>query len=300
MNHVGYPWRLRQVLRVRAVQEGRSIYVTVTNLEPGEPVPCTTIYAQHQGEVILDGGLTPGEAYSVVVNGKLTNSFTAGDPRGRKMAVAESPIEIVEGAVSNSNPLEYTLRVVSRLPLGSSCSGFNGYDPSRRGAGIVDLTVTHLEVTEIVSCAKDLPVVLNEIPLGVEFISGESYKAIVNGEVTNSFVGRVPAGRPVVVKESPVESVELIILESFPPQYRIKVVSTMSGSSCSQFNGYDISRPFVNNIQVKVTYLAPAGVVECTADVAYVETDIPLDSDFNSKEEYTVAVNNVSGIFIAQ
>ena len=71
-----------------------------------------------------------------------------------------------------------------------------------------------------------------------------------------------------VVKESPVESVELIILESFPPQYRIKVVSTMSGSSCSQFNGYDISRPFVNNIQVKVTYLAPAGVVECTADVA--------------------------------
>ena len=79
------------------VQEGRSIYVTVTNLEPGEPVPCTTIYAQHQGEVILDGGLTPGEAYSVVVNGKLTNSFIAGDLRGRKMAVAESPVEIMEG-----------------------------------------------------------------------------------------------------------------------------------------------------------------------------------------------------------
>ena len=49
-----------------------------------------------------------------------------------------------------------------------------------------------------------------------------------------------------------------------------------------------------------MTYLAPAGVVECTADVAYVETDIPLDSDFNSKEEYTGAVSNVSGIFIAQ
>ena len=54
----------------------------------------------------------------------------------------------------------------------------------------------------------------------MEFISGESYKAIVNGEVTNSFVGREPAGRPVVVKESPVESVELIILESFPPLQR--------------------------------------------------------------------------------
>ena len=134
----------------------------------------------------------------------------------------------------------------------------------------------------------------------MEFISGESYKVIVNGEVTNSFVRREPAGRPVVVKESPVESVELIILESFPPQYLIKVVSTMSGSSCSQFNGYDISRPFVNNIQVKVTCLAPAGVVECTADVPYVETDIPPVSDFNPEEEYIVAGNNVRGTFIAQ
>lgn len=209
------------------VHEGGSINVTVTNLEPAEPVPCTTIYAQHEGEVALDGRLTPGEAYSVVVNGKLTNSFTAGDARGRKMAVAESPIERVEVAVSDSNPPEYTLRVVSRLPLGSSCSKFNGYDLSRRGAVIVDVTVTHLEVTEIVPCTRDLPVVMHEIPLGTEFTSGESYKVIVNGEVTNSFVGRDPVGRAVVVKESPVESVELIILEIFPPQYRIKVVSTM-------------------------------------------------------------------------
>ena len=97
MNHVGYPWRLRQVLRVRDCPRGQVHLRHRNQLGAGEPVPCTTIYAQHQGEVILDGGLTPGEAYSVVVNGKLTNCFTAGDPRGRKMAVAESPVEIVEG-----------------------------------------------------------------------------------------------------------------------------------------------------------------------------------------------------------
>ena len=116
--------------------------------------------------MILDGALTPGEAYSVVGNGKLTNSFIAGDHKGRKMAVAESPVEIVEGVVSDSNLPEYTLRVLSRLPLGSSCSGFNGYDLSRRSAGIVDATSTHLEVTEIVPRTKDLPVVMNEIPPG--------------------------------------------------------------------------------------------------------------------------------------
>jgi hypothetical protein len=51
---------------------------------------------------------------------------------------------------------------------------------------------------------------------------------------------------------------------------------------------------------VKVTYLAPAGIVPCTADVAYAETDIPLDSNFNSKEEYTVVVNKMTETFIAQ
>ncbi|MFB3120116.1 MAG: hypothetical protein ACE1Y2_06265 [Stenotrophomonas maltophilia] len=282
------------------LQEGNSINVNVTNLQPAQAVPCTAIYAQHEGEVVLDSGLTPGESYTVVVNGNLTNSFTVRDPEGVKMAVAESPIERGVVTISDSNPPEYSLQVISRLPLGSSCSKFNGYALSRRGAGIIDVTVTHLEVTEIMPCTDDLPVAMTEIPLGTGFASGESYKVIVNGEVTNSFVGRDPEGGNKVVKESPVESVELVILESFPPQYRIKVVSTMSGSSCSQFNGYDVSRPFSNNIQVKVTYLLPAGDVICTRDIAYAETDIPLGSNFVSKEEYTVMVNQVTETFVAQ
>ena len=282
------------------IQVGNSIEVTVTNLQPAQAVPCTAIYAQHEGEVVLDGGFTPGESYTVVVNGNLTNSFTARDPEGVKMAVAESPIERVDVTVSDANPPEYSLQVISRLPLGSSCSKFNGYDLSRRGAGIIHVTVTHLEVTEIMPCTDDLPMVMTEIPLGTGFASGQSYKVIVNGEVTNSFVGRDPEGGKKVVKVSPVESVELIILESFPPQYRIKVISTMSGSSCSQFNGYDVSRPFSNTIHVTVTYLLPAGDVICTRDIAYAETDISLGSDFVSKEEYTVVVNGVTETFIAQ
>ncbi len=282
------------------LQVGNSIEVTVTNLQPAQAIPCTAIYAQHEGEVVLDGGFVPGQSYSVVVNGKLTNSFTARDSEGVKLAVAESPIARVEVAVSESSPPEYSLKVISWLPKGSSCSRFNGYDLSRRGAGIIDVTVTHWEVTEIVFCNADLPSVITEIPLGTEFNSGESYKVIVNGEVTNSFVGRDPEGGKKVVKESLVEKVELIILESFPPQYRINVLSTMSGSSCSQFNGYDVSRPFSNTIHVTVTYLLPAGDVMCTRDIAYAETDISLGSDFVSKDEYTVVVNGVTETFIAQ
>ena len=282
------------------LQEGNTIFVNVTNTQPAQAIPCTAIYAQHEGEVVLDGQFTPGQSYTVVVNGKQTNSFTARDPQGVEMAVAESPIERVDVVVSDANPPEYFLQVISRLPLGSSCSKFNGYDVSRRGAGIIVATVTHLEVTEIMPCTDDLPVVTTEIPLGTGFTSGEPYWVIVNGEVTNSFVGRDPEGGKKVVKESSVVSVELVILESFPPQYRVKVLSTMSGSSCSQFNGYDVSRPYSSTIQVKVTYLLPAGEVMCTRDIAYAETDIPLGSDFVSKEEYTVVVNGVTETFKAQ
>ena len=282
------------------LQEGNTIFVNVTNTQPAQAIPCTAIYAQHEGEVVLDGQFTPGQSYTVVVNGKQTNSFTARDPQGVEMAVAESPIERVDVVVSDANPPEYFLQVISRLPLGSSCSKFNGYDVSRRGAGIIVATVTHLEVTEIMPCTDDLPVVTTETPLGTGFTSGEPYWVIVNGEVTNSFVGLDPEGGKKVVKESSVVSVELVILESFPSQYRVKVLSTMSGSSCSQFNGYDVSRPYSSTIQVKVTYLLPAGEVMCTRDIAYAETDIPLGSDFVSKEEYTVVVNGVTETFKAQ
>ena len=195
------------------LQEGNTIFVNVTNTQPAQAIPCTAIYAQHEGEVVLDGQFTPGQSYTVVVNGKQTNSFTARDPQGVEMAVAESPIERVDVVVSDANPPEYFLQVISRLPLGSSCSKFNGYDVSRRGAGIIVATVTHLEVTEIMPCTDDLPVVTTEIPLGTGFTSGEPYWVIVNGEVTNSFVGRDPEGGKKVVKESSVVSVELVILE---------------------------------------------------------------------------------------
>ena len=58
--------------------DGNTFTVAVTNLMPADPVPCTMIYGRHEGEVSLDY-LAPGEVYTVVVNGKLTNSFTVPD-----------------------------------------------------------------------------------------------------------------------------------------------------------------------------------------------------------------------------
>ena len=120
--------------------------------------------------------------------------------------------------------------------------------------------------------------------------------------MTNAFTARDPEGVKMVVKESPIEGVEVVILESFPAQYRLKVLSALPlGSRCSQFNGYDISRPFGNTVHVIVTHLEVAETnVPCTRDRPVVETEISLGKDFTSGEEYAVKVNDQTETFTAQ
>jgi hypothetical protein len=100
--------------------------------------------------------------------------------------------------------------------------------------------------------------------------------------------------RDTFIAESPIESVEVMILESAPPQYQLRVVSGMpKGSSCSQFNGYEIRRRESNLIDVAVTHHQVSDqLVVCTADYPVVETTVPLGSDFEPGAEYTVSINS--------
>ena len=222
------------------------------------------------------------------------------------MAQTQSPIEtaMVEASQAElSGPFGYTLRVISRLPMGSSCSQFNGFDIVRPAAGIIHVTVTHLEVTEVQPCTADLPVVSTDIPLGADFTRGEFYRVVVNGEITNAFTARGPEDRTWAIKESPIRGAEVIILESFPPQYQIKVISSLPrGSSCSRFNGYDVARPSANSILLTVTHLEVSqDNVPCTRDLPVVETVVSLGRNFQSGEEYTVIINGqVTETFTAQ
>ena len=273
--------------------DGNAIAVTVTNLVPAEPVPCTAIYGRHEGDVRLSSELMPGETYSVTVNGEVTNAFTVRDESAEEMVEAPSPIDDVAVKFTDADPPEYVLVVVSRLPLGSSCSRFNGYDVTRPASGIIEVRMTHLEiVAQNVPCTEDYPAVSTGIPLGTDFTPGEAYKIAVNGEMTNNFTARTPQSAKMAVKTSPVHSAEILILESAPPRYQLVVISRLPlGSSCSQFNGYDVSRPFANNIQVIVTHLEVTGEnVPCTRDLPVVETNIPLGSNFDSAQEYTITI----------
>ena len=88
-----------------------------------------------------------------------------------------------------------------------------------------------------------------------------------------------------------------------PTAYDLQVVSGLpKGSGCSQFNGYEIVRRDPHHIEVLVTHhenVEPD--VVCTADFPIIETTVPLGSDFEPGEEYTVTVNSdVTVSFVAE
>ena len=131
-------------------------------------------------------------------------------------------------------------------------------------------------------------------PIRAPLEPGETYRVIVNDVATTSFtLPRSNFGHSIIA-ESPIESAEIMVLESAPPQYQLRVVSGLpKGSGCSQFNGYEIRRTTSNEIEVAVTHHEVAGpMVICTADFPIIETNIPLGSDFDSGEKYTVRVNS--------
>ena len=140
-------------------------------------------------------------------------------------------------------------------------------------------------------------------PITASLKAGETYQVIVNDSLVTTFsVPRESLGYSFIA-ESPIESAEIEILESFPPQYQVRVVSGLpKGSGCSQFNGYEIRRSESNEIGVIVSHHEVSDpMVVCTADFPIVETVVPLGSDFESGEKYKVRVNSETVTsFVAQ
>ena len=131
-------------------------------------------------------------------------------------------------------------------------------------------------------------------PIGKSLEPGQTYRVTVNGLETTTFTIPETSLRDTFIAESPIESVEVVTLESAPPQYQLRVVSGMpKGSGCSQFNGYEIRRRESNRIDVAITHHQVADpFVTCTADYLVVETTVTLGSDFEPGMEYTVSVNS--------
>ncbi len=98
---------------------------------------------------------------------------------------------------------------------------------------------------------------------------------------------------------APIESVEVLILESFPVQYSLLVVSGLP-NSCVTFGGYTIARDD-DTIQIEMINWKPADPeVACAEIYRIVETVIPLFSEFESGKAYSIMLNDVTETFVAQ
>ena len=101
---------------------------------------------------------------------------------------------------------------------------------------------------------------------------------------------REPFGKNAVPILAPIDSIELQIAESFPLQYFLNVVSGLP-DGCHSFGGYTLTRDS-QRVLIKVFNLRPSNAnLMCIQVYGTVETTIPLGSDFDLSETYTIDVN---------
>jgi hypothetical protein len=105
-------------------------------------------------------------------------------------------------------------------------------------------------------------------------------------------------GYDVVEKLAPIESVQILTLESYPEQFVVQVISGLSGG-CAVFDRADVVQDGTD-IHIAVYNLVPAPDAEimCTAIYGIHDENVGLGSDFERGTTYTVYVNDVeSGTF---
>ena len=103
-----------------------------------------------------------------------------------------------------------------------------------------------------------------------------------------------------VVVEAPIEEVEVLFLESFPVQHRLRVVSGLP-SGCAAFDDIEVVRDGTTfTVTVTNTMPAPDQDIACTMIYGYHESTVDLGNDLESGTEYTVHVNDQVTTFVAQ
>ena len=105
---------------------------------------------------------------------------------------------------------------------------------------------------------------------------------------------------PIVEEPAPIETVEVLVAESYPPQYFAQVVSGLP-SGCASFARSEVTRAG-NTFEITILNHMPApdSNTYCTAIYGMMDHSIRLEGKFQSGETYTVRVNDVTTTFVAQ
>jgi hypothetical protein len=103
------------------------------------------------------------------------------------MVKVPAPIDAMEVWIAESCPPQYFLHVVSGLP--TSCTRFDSYNVIRDG-DTIRVEVLNLEPADgDIGCPAVYGSVEHTIPLGSDFVSGKTYRVVIN-DVTEAFVAQ--------------------------------------------------------------------------------------------------------------
>ena len=90
---------------------------------------------------------------------------------------------------------------------------------------------------------------------------------------------------------APIESVEILTLESYPEQFVVQIISGLP-SGCASFSHAEVTQDGTDiNIDVYNWMPAPGELIACTAIYGYHDENVGLGSDFKRGTEFTVIVN---------
>ena len=174
--------------------DGNDIVVSVTLMQPrftAWSIPSHEQVVELDTVELVGSALESGKTYRVIVNGTVTTTFTLPDPGLGHTFITESPIEIWDVEILESDPPQYQLRVISGMPTGSSCSQFNGFEIRRIEPQRLELLITYHTVADSSAhCTKDYPIVETVVPLSSDFESGIDYAVSGNAEPGMKFTAQ--------------------------------------------------------------------------------------------------------------
>jgi len=202
-----------------------------------------------------------------------------------------APIEKVEVLIRESWPPQYAVDVTSGLPGG--CARFERITWSQDGDRIeIEVINTEPAPDVLVPCTMIYGYANNTVELGTSFEAGKTFTVSANG-VETTFVGQggPDIEPPTVEVLAPIEKVEVLIRESWPPRYVIQVTSGLP-NGCAEFES--ISHAIHGDrIEVDVinTEPGPGVLAKCSAIYGYETNDVIITDVLDAGVTYAVMVN---------
>lgn len=120
-----------------------------------------------------------------------------------------------------------------------------------------------------------------------------------DGSPTAQPTRTLPSDHPRVEVPAPIDALEVLIRESFPPQYSLQIVSGLP-SGCAAFERIEVERDGNTfNVDVINTMPEPNSNIACTMIYGTMEHAVALEG-IESGVEYTVNVNDQTTTFVGQ